>query len=106
LSLLVVLSLAFLRWALGWLIFKRTEDVRIRYRANKIVTYTATTLGVFLLGSIWFTGFHNLSTFLGLRVFPKVSTSRSPSRSARDRPAVICPSPRDTMPVGRRRSAA
>jgi len=66
LSLVVVFSLAALRWAIGWLIFKRTEDVRIRYRVYKIVTYTVTTLGVFLLGSIWFTGFQNVSTFLGL----------------------------------------
>ena len=66
LSLVVVLSLALLRWAVSWLIFKRTEDVRIRYRATKLATYAGTTLGVFLLGSIWFTGFQNLSTFLGL----------------------------------------
>ena len=66
LSLIVVVGLAVLRWIVGWLIFKRTDDVRIRYRARKLATYASTSLAIFLLGSLWFRGFQNLSTFLGL----------------------------------------
>jgi small-conductance mechanosensitive channel len=66
LSLIVVASLALLRWIAGWIILKQTDDVRIRYRARKLATYTSTTLGIFLVGSIWFSGFGSLSTFLGL----------------------------------------
>ena len=66
LSLIVVAALAIMRWTAGWIIFRQTEDVRTRYRATKLATYTATTLGIFLLGSIWLTGIRNLGTFLGL----------------------------------------
>ena len=66
LSLIVVASLATLRWIASWIIFRQTENVRIRYRATKLATYTSTTLGIFLLSSIWLSGFRHLSTFLGL----------------------------------------
>ncbi len=66
LTLIVVSSLALLRWVLGWVIDRRTSDVRMRYRTKKLVTYTVTTLGIFLTGSIWFAGFQSLGTFLGL----------------------------------------
>ena len=63
---IIVAALVGLRSLLNWIIVKRTKDVRLRYRFSKLTTYTVTTLGIFLLGSIWFTGFQNLSTFLGL----------------------------------------
>ncbi len=66
LSTIIVAALVILRSLLGWIIIKRTADVRLRYRFSKLTTYTVTTLAIFLLGSIWFTGFQNLSTFLGL----------------------------------------
>ena len=66
LSLVVVGVLLVLRWLAGWIILKRTKDVRVHYRARKLATYSTTLLGIFLLGSIWFTGFRSLSTFLGL----------------------------------------
>ena len=56
LSLIVLAGLGLLRWAARWIILRRTDDVRLRYRASKLATYTATTLGIFLLGSIWFSG--------------------------------------------------
>ncbi len=66
LSLIVVTALAILRGVAGWIILRQTDSIRVRYRARKLVTYTVTTLGFFLLASIWFTGFRNVSTFLGL----------------------------------------
>ncbi len=66
LSMIIVAALVGLRSLLNWIIVKRTKDVRLRYRFSKLTTYTVTTLAIFLLGSIWFTGFQNLSTFLGL----------------------------------------
>ena len=66
LSGIVVASLVVLRSLAGWIIFKRAKCVRIRYRLSKLATYTVTILAIFLLGSIWFSGFQNLSTFLGL----------------------------------------
>ena len=66
LSLIVVAFLVILRWIVGWVIFRNVKDVRVRYRAIKLATYAATTLGVFLIGAIWFAGFQSVGTFLGL----------------------------------------
>ena len=66
LSGIIVGTLTVLRSIAGWIILKRSKCVRIRYRLSKLATYTTTTLAIFLLGSIWFSGFQNLSTFLGL----------------------------------------
>ncbi len=66
LSLIVFTVLAFLRAVFGWIVDRRTANVRLRYRAKKLATYTATTLGILLVGPVWFSGFGSVSTFLGL----------------------------------------
>jgi small-conductance mechanosensitive channel len=66
LSLIVLAVLILLRWVAGWIIVRNTEDIRLRYRASKIATYVVNILGLFLLGSIWLSGFRSISTFLGL----------------------------------------
>jgi small-conductance mechanosensitive channel len=66
LSLIVVTVLAVLRVIFTWVVDRRTENVRLRYRAKKLATYTVTTLAIFLVGSVWFSGFGSVSTFLGL----------------------------------------
>lgn len=66
-SALIVLALLFLRWLVLWFIFRETEDVRVRYRSSKLVTYIAVALGVFGLVYIWEPLFASrLGTFLGL----------------------------------------
>ena len=44
----------------------RVEDIRSRYRWRKTITYVTVTLGVLLVGRIWFEGVRDLATFLGL----------------------------------------
>jgi small-conductance mechanosensitive channel len=66
LSLIVLTTLAVLRTVFGWIVDKRTANVRLRYRAKKLATYTVTALGILLVGPVWFSGFGSLSTFLGL----------------------------------------
>ena len=66
LSGVVLVVFAVLRSIAGWIAGRRITDVKARYRTGKIATYTITVLGLFFLGSIWFTGFRNVSTYLGL----------------------------------------
>ncbi len=66
LSLIVFTALAVLRAVFGWIVDRRTANVRLRYRAKKLATYPATTLGILLVGPVWFSGFGSVSTFLGL----------------------------------------
>lgn len=66
LSLLVVVVIVLLRSVVVWYVLRKTEDARIRYRTGKIASYVAAVLTFLLLGRIWFSGFRDLSTFLGL----------------------------------------
>ncbi len=64
-----VACIAFL-WSLRWLILKlvwrQTEDLRVRYQWRRISGYSAFVLTVLLVGRVLFEGFHNAATFLGL----------------------------------------
>jgi small-conductance mechanosensitive channel len=44
----------------------RVDDFRARYRWRKTITYIAVTLGLILVGRMWFEGVRDLATFLGL----------------------------------------
>ncbi len=65
-TLAVVLSLWLLRYVVLRLIYRRSKDIRTRYRWRKTTLYVAVGLGIVLVGSQWLHGFRNLSTFLGL----------------------------------------
>jgi small-conductance mechanosensitive channel len=44
----------------------RVDDVRIRYRWRKTITYVSVVVGVLLVGRVWSEGMGELATFLGL----------------------------------------
>ena len=48
------------------IVFHRTKDVRVRYHTRKITTYVAATIGFFVIGRLWFVGFSDIGTFVGL----------------------------------------
>jgi small-conductance mechanosensitive channel len=63
-ALVVILSLA--RFLFNFIIRKRVEDVRARYRWRRTALYTYTILLVLLIGRIWFQGLGSLTTLIGL----------------------------------------
>lgn len=65
-SLVVIFSLWLLRALVTRLVRRTSDDIHFRYRFRKTSTYIAVTLGVLLVGRVWFTGFHSVATFLGL----------------------------------------
>ncbi len=65
-SLIIILALWFIRFIIVKLIHRSTSDVKTRYVWRKTLTYIAVLLGTLLVGSVWFRGFKQLSTFLGL----------------------------------------
>ena len=65
-SIIAFLVLGFLRKILLGIIWKRTEDIKIRYRWQKNSTYFSAILLLIILGQIWFEGFEHLATFIGL----------------------------------------
>lgn len=48
------------------LVASNIEDTEAAYRANRLVTYTATAIFLITVAFIWFDAFSNLPTFLGL----------------------------------------
>lgn len=65
-SILIVLILFLTRSLLIKIVWKQTEDVRIRYIGQKAATYLMSFIIILLLGHIWFSGLGDLGTFLGL----------------------------------------
>ena len=63
----VVIGLVFLlRWLVLRNIHKRLDDPEAWFRARKTATYVASTIVFFALWRIWFSGFDDVATFLGL----------------------------------------
>jgi len=65
-SLIVILIFLLLRVAIIKLVWKKTDDVRLRYLWRKTLTYIFTIIAILLLSNIWFQGITNLGTVLGL----------------------------------------
>jgi len=65
-SVAIILILWLLRLLIVKIALRRTEDVRVRYRWSKTAAYITVTLGLLLVGRIWFEGVASLATFLGL----------------------------------------
>ena len=65
-SLIGIVFLLFLRWLTLKLVWRQTEDLQVRYQWRKISGYAAYVLALFLVGRVWFEGFHGAGTFLGL----------------------------------------
>ena len=65
-SLIGIAFLLFLRGMILKLVWRQTEDLQVRYQWRKISGYVAYVLALFLVGRVWFEGFHSAATFLGL----------------------------------------
>jgi len=62
----IILLVYFAFRAARTLIIKRFEDPHLRYRWRKTAVYVSYVVVVFLVGRVWFEGFQDISTFLGL----------------------------------------
>ncbi len=65
-SLAAVLILWIIRRIALAVVLRRFEDIRVRYRWQKITAYVLVPIGIVIVGRIWFEGFQSLATFLGL----------------------------------------
>jgi len=66
LSILLVAALGVVRWAVLKALSQRTDDIRLRYRFRKSSAYISFVVGFLVVGRIWFAGFRELGTYLGL----------------------------------------
>jgi small-conductance mechanosensitive channel len=65
-SVLLVVVLIILHAIAVRVVRARTDDIRVRYRWRKTLTYIAVFVGLLMVGRIWYEGIANLATFLGL----------------------------------------
>lgn len=66
LSLVICLGLWLLRTITLKIVWRRTEEPRLRYWWRKTTTYVTVLLGLLVIGRLWYHGFRNVGTFLGL----------------------------------------
>jgi len=62
----VILCVFLSRWVLLNVIYRRREDVKIRYRWKKTTQYVAGGVVLVLVGRVWFEGVQSLATYLGI----------------------------------------
>jgi small-conductance mechanosensitive channel len=62
----IVLVIFLIRWLVLALVYRRVDDVRIRYHWKKISQYVAVTAGILLIGVVWFEGFKSAATYFGI----------------------------------------
>jgi small-conductance mechanosensitive channel len=65
-SLIAIFLLIIIRRIILLIVRRRTKDIGARYRWRKVTAYVNFGLIVFIVGSIWFSGFRSISTYLGL----------------------------------------
>lgn len=65
-SIIIIFILWVIRFVFRRLIYRRSEDVKFRYIWRKTLTYVTVLLGLIMIGSVWFSGFKGLGTYLGL----------------------------------------
>jgi small-conductance mechanosensitive channel len=65
-TLLAILILWAIRRIVLWVVWRRVEDVRARYRWQKVSSYIVVPVGILVVGRIWIEGFSSVATFLGL----------------------------------------
>lgn len=65
-SIVVIAAVFIVRWLVLRHIHRRLDDPEAWFRARKTATYVASTISFFALWRIWFSGFDDVATFLGL----------------------------------------
>ena len=65
-TLAIVLLLWLVRALTIRLVYRNTEDKKLRFKWRKNLGYAITAIGVLLVAQIWFAGIESLATFLGL----------------------------------------
>jgi small-conductance mechanosensitive channel len=65
-SIVTIFIVLILRQLILRIVFKKFEDVRLRYRWRKTSAYIAFLFTLLILGRVWFGEFQSIATFLGL----------------------------------------
>jgi small-conductance mechanosensitive channel len=65
-SVVAIVLLWLIRRMVLWVLWRRIEDIKVRYRWRKTTTYILVPTGMLIVGRIWWEGVGSVATFLGL----------------------------------------
>lgn len=65
-SVLVIIFLSALRLLILKLVWRRTEDVKVRYQWKRSLSMTLPFIGLLMIAAVWIKAFEEFGTFLGL----------------------------------------
>ena len=65
-SVIIILFLSVLRLVILKLVWRNTQDVKIRYQWNRMLSFIIPFAGIILVGAIWVPAFKQFGAFLGL----------------------------------------
>ena len=65
-SIIIILFLSVLRLVILKLVWRNTQDVKIRYQWNRMLSFIIPFTGILMVGAIWVPAFKQFGAFLGL----------------------------------------
>ncbi|RIJ48044.1 mechanosensitive ion channel family protein [Maribellus luteus] len=65
-SVLIIIFLSALRLLILKLVWRRTEDVKVRYQWKRSLSMTLPFIGLLMIAAVWIKAFEEFGTFLGL----------------------------------------
>lgn len=65
-SIIIILFLSVLRFLILKLVWRNTEDIKIRYQWNRTLSFIIPFTGILLVGAVWVPAFKQFGAFLGL----------------------------------------
>ena len=65
-SVAIILLIWLIRFIVIRIVGRQTTDKRLQYKWRKNLTYIGSSIGILVIGQIWFSGVESLATFLGL----------------------------------------
>lgn len=65
-SIIIILFLSVLRFVILKLVWRNTQDIKIRYQWNRTLSFIIPFTGIILIGAIWMPAFKQFGAFLGI----------------------------------------
>jgi len=65
-SIFIILFLSIIRFLVLRLVWRQTEDVKIRYQWNRVISIIFPFTGIILIGAVWVPAFEQFGAYLGI----------------------------------------
>ena len=66
LTIIIILALTLLRFSISRMVWRQTEDIKVRYQWKRMLSFASPVLGAILIALVWASAFEQFGAFLGL----------------------------------------